>query len=275
MLRNPAHVGAELRRLRREAGLPMARVAERAGWAEGTQSRLETGVTPIKPGQVAVLADILRLSPVTRMRLDRALGVERPADPWWVKYGEVLSRNYEELILIEAQATSMDVASTIIPGPMQAQGYARATLLQSPFVPDPDDAEMLLEVRLQRAEIITERGVPVSATLPEAVLSAGFCGRIALQEQLQYLLDLSRLENVCLRILPSDAEVHPFLGAVTVLDLPALDAPVAYAEWESGSAMIRDVRTVRRHRRNLDYQRAAALSEDQSQRLMQSRLEAL
>ncbi|WP_126643870.1 helix-turn-helix domain-containing protein [Embleya hyalina] len=274
-MRTPAQVGAELRRLRREAGLPMAHVARQAGWTEGTQSRLETGVTPIKPDHVAVLAEILALTPVTRMHLDRALGVKREPDRWWVQYGEVLNQDYEELILVEARATAMHVASTIIPGPMQAPGYARATLLQTPFVPDPDDAEMLLEVRLHRAEIVTARGIPVRVTLPEAVLSASFCGRVALQEQLQHLLDLSRLKHVCLRIVPFDAEAHPFLGAVTLLDLPAPDAPVAHAEWESGSQMIKDERRVRRHRRNLDYQLAAALSEDESRRVIESRLEAL
>ncbi|MFI6586686.1 helix-turn-helix domain-containing protein [Embleya sp. NPDC050493] len=268
-------MGAELRRLRQEAGLVMGHVARRAGWNESKLSRLETGVTPIKPDQVAVLADILQLTPVTRMRLERGLGIEREPDRWWVKYAEVLSRDYEELILLEAQATALEVASTLIPGYMQAAGYARATIMKSAFVPDPDDAEMLLEVRLQRARIITACTATVSATLSEAVLSTNFCGRVALQEQLQHLLDLSRLENVCLRIVPSDALARPYLGAVTVLELPAPETPVAHAEWDSGSQMIRDERTVRRHRRNLGYQRSVALSQDESQRLIQSRLDAL
>ncbi|MGC0422635.1 hypothetical protein ABIA38_008180 [Embleya sp. AB8] len=255
--------------------MPMSQVANEAGWAEGSQSRLETGVTPIRPDHLDVLAKILHMTPVTRMRLNRALGVESAPDQWWMRYADVIDRDYEDLIIVESQASAMDVVSTIVPGPMQAPGYARATLLQSPFVPDPDDAEMLLTVRLQRAEIITNRGIFISATLPEQVLSTGFCGPLALQEQLQHLLDLSRLENVRLRILPSDAMTHPFLGAVTVLELPVPEGPVAHAEWESGSQMIRDERTVRRHRRGLDYQRAAALPEDESQRLIQSRLEAL
>ncbi|WP_406296783.1 helix-turn-helix transcriptional regulator [Embleya sp. NBC_00888] len=275
MVRDPARVGAELRRLRKEAGLVMRHVAQRAGWHESTLSRLETGLTPIKPDQVTVLADILELTPVTRMRLDRVLGVEREPDTWWVRYAEVLNRDYEDLILLESQATAMEVASTIVPGPLQALGYARATIMQSPFVPDPDDAEMLLEVRLQRARIMTGGAMPISATLSEAVLSASFCGRVALQEQLQRLLDLSRLDHVSLRIVPSDATARPFLGAVTVLDLPAPHAAVAHAEWENGSQIIKDERIVRRHRRNLDYQRSKSLPEDDSQCLMQSRLDAL
>ncbi|MFI6983961.1 helix-turn-helix domain-containing protein [Embleya sp. NPDC050154] len=274
-MHTPAQVGAELRRLRQEAGLPMARVAQRAGWAEGSQSRLETGVTPIRPEQLAVLADILQLSPVTRMRLDRALGVVREPDQWWVKYAEVLTRAYEDLILLEAKATALEVASTVVPGPLQAAGYARAMLVQTPFVPDPDDADMLLEVRLHRAQMVASGDTPLSVTLSEAVLFTSFCGQVALQEQLQYLLDLSRLDHVRLRIVPSSATARPFLGAVTVLELPAPDTAAAHAEWESGSQIIKDERTVRRHRRNLDYLRSASLPEDESQRLIQSRLDAL
>ncbi|MYW02591.1 helix-turn-helix domain-containing protein [Streptomyces sp. SID3343] len=253
----------------------MEQVARQAGWAESKISRLETGVTPIKPDQLAVIADILRLTPVTRMRLERALGVDREPDRWWVKYADVLSRDYEELILLESQASALDVVSTLVPGPMQAAGYARATIMNSAFVPDPDDAEMLLNVRLQRAQIITAGTVQLAATLSEAVLSATFCGRVALQAQLQYLLDLCELENVSLRIVPADAVARPILGAVTVLDLLTTDVPVAHVEWDSGSQMIRDQRVVRRHRRNLDYQRSGALTEGESAHLIRTRLDAL
>ncbi|WP_439675293.1 helix-turn-helix domain-containing protein [Embleya sp. MST-111070] len=268
-------MGAELRRLRKEAGLLMRHVAQRAGWHESTLSRLETGLTPIKPDQVAVLADILELTPVARMRLDQALGVEREPEQWWVRYAEVLNKEYEELILLESRACAMGIASTLVPGQMQAEGYARATIMRSSFVPDPDDVEMLLALRMERQRVLTDGEMAVSVTLSAVALWQSFCGRLALQEQLHYLLELTRLENVSLRIVPFDAVVVPFLGAVTLLDLPAPAPPVVQAEWDSGAQIIRDDRSVKRYRRNLEHQRAAALSEDESRQAIVTRLEAL
>lgn len=253
----------------------MARVAQRAGWAEGSQSRLETGVTPIRPEQLAVLADILQLSPVTRMRLDRALGVEHEPDQWWVRYAEVLNKEYEELIQLESLASSIGIASTLVPGQMQAEGYARATITRSSFVPDPDDVEMLLALRMERQRALMEGGMAISVTLSAAALWQSFCGRLALQEQLRNLVELSRLDNVSLRVVPFEAVVVPFLGAVTLLDLPMPASSVVQAEWDSGSQIIKDSRSVKRYRRNLEHQRDAALSEDESRRAILTRLEAL
>ncbi|MET7302509.1 helix-turn-helix transcriptional regulator [Embleya sp. NPDC005575] len=275
-MRKPPHgIAAELRRLRLEAGRRIEDVASDVGWNKSSVSRLETGVTPVQPRHVAELAGPLRLTPVARMRLERMLGIVREPDQWWVRYHEVLSDRYEELIYLESRARSIAVASTLVPGPMQCEGYARATMMRSAFVPDPDDAEMLLEVRLQRRQVITNGSAQMAVTLSEAALWQRFCGPVALQAQLHHLVELSRLDNVSLRIVPFDALIAPSLGPITVLTLPEADSTVAHVEYEGGSQLLKDARSIKRYRRSLEYVRLAAATEEESRQMILKRLDVL
>ncbi|MGC0418284.1 helix-turn-helix domain-containing protein [Embleya sp. AB8] len=275
MRNQPGDVGSELRRLRKAAGMRQEDVARLAGWDASTLSRLETGKAKVDESHLCAVAQALNLTPVERMRLDRlAGGAHYEPVEWWARYHEVLVPEYEQLIYLESIATTMHAASTLVPGPMQTEGYATATIMLSSFVPDPDDADALLQVRLGRRRVITDGSVQLTATLAEAVLTHAFCGPVALQEQLRYLLDLSDLENVSLKIVPSSAEAVPFLGGVTILDTPESNQ-VALVEYQSGTQLLKDERTVRRYRRDVDRYRAEARSEEESRRMIMERLGVL
>ncbi|MEU0938179.1 helix-turn-helix transcriptional regulator [Embleya sp. NPDC005971] len=268
---------ATLRALRRERGMTVDAVAAQAGWAKSSQSRLETGHMAIAWSHVVALTGPLQLTPVMLARLARMIGAEDTSGPhaWWTQYESVLSTQYEELIHLESQALGMVAASTLVPGIMQAEEYARETIMRSAFVPDPDDAEALLAVRLRRQETVSTGQAHLAVTLSEAALWNAFCGRLALRRQLRYLLELGQLTNVSLRIVPYDARSLPFLGAVTILDLPAPSTSVTHVEYEAGAQLIRGERVVKRYRRDLALYRDTAASEDVSEQMILQRVESL
>lgn len=273
----PSPVAIELRRLRVGRGLTLDSAGRAAGWDKSKLSRLETGRAPVTAEHVDALASALRLTPVERMRLDRLLGDAREnrADEWWSEYQHVLSLQYEELIYMESRALGVRIASTLVPGLLQAEGYARATITQSAFVPDPDDAEMLLNVRLKRRRVITDGSVDLSVTLSEAALWQSFCGRVALQQQLRHLLEVSDLRNVSLRIVRFDAPARPFFGSITLLTFAPPVPALVYAEYESGARVLKDDRTVRRYERDLEYNQRAAATENESREMIMERLDRL
>jgi transcriptional regulator with XRE-family HTH domain len=263
--------------LRTELALTVEAAACRVGWDKSKLSRLETNKIPIAKAHVDALAEGLGLTSATRMRLDRLLGIDtEDSGMWWGAYQDVLTPQYEELILLESQAVTIESAAMLIPGLIQSPGYAQATLFQSAFVPDPEDADILLEVRRRRQQIVTDETVALSVTLSESVLLNEFCGRVALQQQLQHLLNLGELEGVDLRIVPFAATGAAFTGTVTLLDPPPeAGATVAYVEYEGGSQLLSDSRTIKRYRRNLAYFRQAARSEIESRLMIVERLEDL
>ncbi|MGC0420607.1 helix-turn-helix domain-containing protein [Embleya sp. AB8] len=257
-----------LRELRRERGMTVDAAATQAGWAKSTQSRLETGLMTISWGHVVALTGPLQLTPMMLARLARLIGAESTSGPhaWWTQYESVLSTQYEELIHLESQVVSVVVGSTLVPGLVQAPEYARETIMRSAFVPDPDDAEALLAVRLRRQDVVTIGQAELTVTLSESALWNAFCGRLALRQQLRHLLELGELPNVSLRIVPYTARSLPFLGAITILNPPAPSTAVTYVEYEAGAQLTRNERVVKRYRRDLAFYRDTAASEGASSR---------
>jgi hypothetical protein len=246
------------------------------GWNKAKVSRIETGKTPVTATHVDDLAGPLGLTPVSRIRLLRLLG-DAQGDEWWQPYHSVLREEYEELIYWESLASEMDAGHALFPGWLQEESYARATIMRSAFVPDPDDADMLLSVRLKRQGVIIGRRVKLSVTLAESALTNAFCGRVALRAQLRHVLDLSDLDYLSLRIVPAVAEGTAFLGGVTILDF-AVDLgqqPLALIEYQSGTDFLKRERVVKRYRRDLAHFRSAAISEDESRQMIKQRLDVL
>ncbi|MFI1585220.1 helix-turn-helix domain-containing protein [Embleya sp. NPDC020630] len=268
--------GEEIRRLRIARQMTLTSVAELVGWDKSKVSRLETGRMIIDGHHVDAFANVLSLSPADKRRVMRLLGLEDgKAAPWWAGYESALTPEYEDLIFLETHARVIDTASTMVPGLLQAPLYARATLLQSPFVPDPDDAEALLKVRQRRQHVVTSGQVKLVATLSQSALASAFCGREALRQQLAHLLKLSEMGNVQLRIVPFDTPTAAFLGSVTILELPDAPDAVVHVAYEAGSQLLRDARLVKRYRRDLDYYRATAQDEVASRAMITSRWEEL
>ncbi|GCD99900.1 helix-turn-helix domain-containing protein [Embleya hyalina] len=275
--RRTGGVAAELRRLRTEKGLSVEAVAALApGWNKAKVSRIETGKTPVTADHVEDLAGPLGLTPVGRIRLLRLLGGAQ-GDEWWQPYHSVLREEYEELIYWESLAVEMDAGHALFPGWLQEESYAQATIMRSAFVPDPDDAEMLLSVRLERQRVIIDRRVKLCVTLAETALTDQFCGRVALKAQLRHVLDLSDLDHLSLRIVPAAAEGTSFLGGVTVMDFPSDlgQQPLALIEYQSGTDFLKRERIVKRYRRDLAHFRSAAVTEDQSRAMIAERLDVL
>ncbi|MFI1385454.1 helix-turn-helix domain-containing protein [Embleya sp. NPDC020886] len=268
--------GDELRRLRTARQMTLTSVAERAGWDKSKVSRLETGAMLIDRHHVDTFVDVLSLSPADKRRVMGLLGLENGEDaPWWAEYESVLTPEYEDLIFLETYAHTINAASTMVPGLLQAPAYARATLLQSPFVPDPDDAESLLRVRHRRQQVLTSTRLKLTATLSESALASAFCGREALRQQLEHLLLLGEMTNVELRIVSFETPTAAFLGSVTMYELPDTNDAVVHVAYEAGSQLLRDERVVGRYRRDLDYYCGTAQDEIASRAMITRRLEQL
>src|SRR4030095_13983555 len=119
--------GAELRRVREEAGLTAERVAEVLECAPSKVSRIETGQVSATPRDVR---DMLGLYRVDDERLEAMVQVAREARQrgWGEKFVDVPD-GVPAYVGLEAAATSIDVyMSLIVPALLQTPDYARAVI---------------------------------------------------------------------------------------------------------------------------------------------------
>ncbi|MEU6970421.1 helix-turn-helix transcriptional regulator [Kitasatospora aureofaciens] len=207
-------LGAELRRLREQAGLSVTRAGELHGTQQSRISNIESGGYPVSADRVRSLArlygcaDEALIEALTRMTGGRTRG-------WWEEYREILPAGALDLAELEHHARSMRIVSAIhIPGLLQTPEHARALFrdVVPPF--SPPEVEHLVSHRIKRQAVLHgERPVPLSAIVHEAALRMGFGGPVIAREQLEHLLAVSEQSHIDLRVIPFGTGSYPSSGA--------------------------------------------------------------
>ncbi|MYV98533.1 helix-turn-helix transcriptional regulator [Streptomyces sp. SID3343] len=269
-------IGNELRKLRRQQGLSLDMVSDAIDWNKSKLSRIETAKMPISRHDLHLIASMYSIDRDALARLEDWIRQDTGGRRWWNEYADLITSAYEEFISLEAHAAGISTAhSSLIPGLLQSEGYARAVITCGPFVPDPDTADALTEIRMKRQEIITSRAaVKVSAVITESVLHNEYGGRNVMQAQLRHLLDMTRLSNVDLRLIQHASMQGVLVGAFTILTFPdARDPNMVFIEHQGGIVSKDSDRDVKRYRRYLDHLSTAAMNQTGTRELIAKRLD--
>jgi transcriptional regulator with XRE-family HTH domain len=233
-------LGAELRALRTGAGLTSGEAALLVGWHQSKVSRIETGASGVKPADVRLLLDAYGVQDAQLRELLLMLAGSDGGggrDHWWHAYRGVLPPTYRDFISLESQASAMRTLETsVVPGLLQTPEYARAVTraAMGGLGEDTDERlDALVAVRLARQDVL--RGDPpleLSAVLDEAVLRREVGGPEVMAQQLGRLVEMARLPQVRLQVLPFKAGAHigitgPFVifsfSSTSDLDVVVLD----------------------------------------------------
>jgi hypothetical protein len=128
------------------------------------------------------------------------------------------------LAKLEAQAVEIGVYEcNIIAGLLQTPEHARTVIeaAQPPY--SPSDVERSVAARLARQSVF-ERKDPAPSihfVLEEAPLRRQVGGTMVWRRQLEHLLEVGRLRNVTLQVMPTNTEAHPGLdGRIELLKFP-------------------------------------------------------
>lgn len=124
---------------------------------------------------------------------------------------------------MEARAVEIGVYEcSIIPGLLQTPEHAR-TLIQAAQPPySPDDVERMVAARLARQVVFERSPAPsIHFAVEEAPLCRQVGGTTGWRAQLERLLEVRRLNNVTLQVMPTNTEAHPGLdGRIELLKFP-------------------------------------------------------
>jgi transcriptional regulator with XRE-family HTH domain len=230
-------LGAELRALRTDAGITSGEAARLAGWHQSKVSRIETGTSGAKPGDVRLLLDVYGVADTQLREVILALaGSEDDGgrQHWWHPYRGVLPPAYRDFISLESQASTMrTLETTVVPGLLQTPEYARAVTRAAMDRLPEERIDALVEVRLARQDVLRSPApLGLSAVLDEAVLHRTVGDRDVMARQLERLVDAARLPHVRLQVLPFAAGAHigvtgPFVvfsfSSTSDLDVVVLD----------------------------------------------------
>ena len=259
-------LGAELRRLREEAGLTIDQVAEVLECSQSKVSRIETGQVSATPRDVR---DMLALYRVPDAQREAMVQIAREARQpgWWQKFVDVPD-GVPAYVGLETAATSIDIyMSVIVPALLQTADYARAVI--GAVRPDLPGAEIdrRVELRLRRQALLDQDRPPaLRVLLDDTVLRRPVGGEKVMAAQRRRLLEDAARPAVTLQVLPVEAGVHAGMdGPFTIFGFPApAERDVVALDSAADALYLEDAEDVARYRRVFGLLLPAALTPEAS-----------
>jgi transcriptional regulator with XRE-family HTH domain len=271
--RRRPRLGAELRRLREEAGLTIDRVAEALECSPSKVSRIETGQVSATPRDVR---DILALYRVAEAEREAMVQIAREARQrgWWQKFVDVPD-GVPAYVGLETAATSIDVyMSLIVPALLQTADYARAVIgAVRPELPAAE-IDRRVELRLRRQELLDrERPPALRVLLDDTVLRRPVGGPAVMAAQRRRLLEDAQRPSVTVQVLPVEAGAHAGMdGPFTIFGFPAAaERDVVALDSAADALYLENPDDLRRYRRVFELLLPAALSPEASAALIARR----
>ncbi|WP_181805859.1 helix-turn-helix domain-containing protein [Streptomyces shenzhenensis] len=157
-------------------------------------------------------------------RADEVLGAGGLIAATWEDVKKVrYPKKVREIAKLEGQAVEIGVYEVVsINGLLQTPEHARALFEAWQPAYSEDDLERVLAARMARRSIFERSPAPaLGFVLEEAALRRRVGGTMVWRQQLEHLLEVGRLRNVTLQVMPTNGGAHPGLGGrVEILKFP-------------------------------------------------------
>ncbi len=238
-------LGMELRRLRTAAGLSVGEAAAAAGLGPPHLGHIEAARTAIPEVKLRALAAAYGCQSEPLIEALVAMG-QATGRGWWSDFrGPHHSDAARDLAELESLSIAHRSFQWVhIPGLLQTPEYMRTLFVGGNPEASPAAIERFVEFRLQRQQVLTGEAPPrFHAVIHEAALRMQFVGPHIMRRQIEHLVELAKLPNVLIQILPFRAEVHPqFSAPFVIYDHSVAQLSTAYVEHPNTSPFIGEPR---------------------------------
>lgn len=223
-------LGRQLEELRTRAGLTFEQAGEEIGVSHSTIRRLEAAkVARLRLPDVEKLLQVYGVR--DRQEIDTFLKAAREANKrgWWHTYRDVMPDWFAAYLSLEQAALHIRAYEPeFVHGLLQTPAYARALLSAGNPHASSGATERRVALRMRRQEILTRPSPPrLWVVMDETVLRWPVGGSDVMRQQVDHLIEVNRLPNVTLQIMPFAAGPHPAMraGAFHVFRFRAPELP--------------------------------------------------
>ncbi|MEV6652348.1 helix-turn-helix transcriptional regulator [Streptomyces sp. NPDC051219] len=259
----------ELRKLREDSGLTCTQVGKELDWSGSKVNRMETGQGRVQPSDIDALCRFYGTSDELRELL-KSLAKESKTKGWWRAHGDAVPAWFSVYVGLEQAASNLHTyQGEFVPGLLQTSEYA-TELSRAAADQTDEEIQRLVDVRLRRQELLTATSAPdLWAVVHQSALSHVVGTRQVMAAQLERMLELVKLRNVTVQVLPFDAGAYPATGPFTILGFPEQEDPdVVYREGLTDSVYLEQPADVQLYTKAFDHLRALALSPQRSASLV-------
>ncbi|MCX0273656.1 helix-turn-helix domain-containing protein [Nocardia rhamnosiphila] len=224
-------LGGQLRKLRESKKITREAAGDAIRGSHAKISRLELGRTSFKERDIRDLLTLYGVDDPDERESFLELARKANEPGWWHRYGDLLPPWFGTYLGLEQAASKIRTyESHLVPGLLQTPDYARAVVTLGY---EDSDTDRRVAFRQRRQEILHRADPPVIwAVLDEAALHRPVGGRDVHRAQMEHLLDLTRLPNVTIQVVPFSAGEHAAAGSsFTILRFAETELPdIVYLE---------------------------------------------
>ncbi|MFD6288844.1 helix-turn-helix domain-containing protein [Streptomyces anthocyanicus] len=217
-------LGAELRKLREQAGLTAREAAQASGIAESKISMTEAGRVGVSTGRVRHLAGEYACDDAALVDALAAMASERGRG-WWEEYRGLLPPSFLDLAELEQHAVYLRSFENLhVPGLLQTEEHVRATYASPVSTLSEEQIEARVAFRLRRQTVLDEADYEV--VIHEAALRVRIADRDLARRQLGHILEQSDRPRIAVRVVPFDVDGFTYIGSPVLLaggPVPQLD----------------------------------------------------
>jgi hypothetical protein len=225
---------------------------------------------PAEPAQVITLALLYGIPETERDAVFTACLAAQERGWWETVSREALVADVLDYVDFESVATTVRTFKIdLVPGLMQTPEYAAA--IGEAFLPpaSPEVVRERVEARAKRQERLTgENPIHVEAVLAEGALRVEVGGPEVMRQQLNRLIELGKLPNVDLRVLPATG-AYPAMGTpFSILSFDGAFPDVGYIEVIDKGVYVEEPEDLEPYQVNFAGLRKVALSQSKSRNLI-------
>lgn len=264
-------LGAELRRLREAAGITQVEAAAAIGRSHPSIVSWERGRTRLSKSDLTCLLTEYDAPPEIRRALEELRVEAGKGGTEWVVYD--LPDWLRPLYSFEEDAVAVNTfQSTLVPGLLQTEEYARAVHLAGPYTTAPAYVDRWVEARMLRQRRLRNADpLRLHTVIGETALRIPVGGHELMGAQLEHLRTMAEHPTVTLQLMPLSAGAHAAMMAdFSVLHFadPTTDPPLGYFDGPVGGQIISDSGDVASLVKTFASTAAQALDEAESARLL-------
>ncbi|MEV5537787.1 helix-turn-helix transcriptional regulator [Saccharopolyspora shandongensis] len=271
-------LGAQLRRLREAAEIAPADAAYAIRGSESKISRMELGRVGFKERDVADLLTMYGVNDPAEREHFLRLVAESKQPGWWNRYAEAMPPWFQDYVGLEGVASRIQTYELqFVPGLLQTEAYAMAVASSGhPKLAD-DETRRRVSLRMKRQRLLARPDAPrLWAVIDESVLHRPIGGAAVLRAQIDHLLEMTKLPNIALQVVPFSLSGYAAEGSFTMLRFNEPELPdVVYLEHLGGALYLDKREEIEWYGRTLDRLMVDARTPEQTRQLLRKAREIL
>lgn len=231
-------LGSQLRKLREAANISRDDAGYHIRGSGSKISRLELGRVSFKERDVEDLLSLYRVDSEQERQTLVEMVHQSNQPGWWHRYNDLMPTWFHDYVGLEESASRIQTYELqFVPGLMQTERYARAIVGGGKAGISESEVERRVALRLRRQRLLAHPQAPrLWAVIDEAVLHRPIGGPAVLREQVEHLLELVRMPNIALQVVPFRIGSYAAEGAFTLLRFNEPELPdIVYLEHPSGA----------------------------------------